>query len=253
MFDYKICLIVNVRNGDAYLSECLESLCMQDYDNFRIFIFDNHSTDKTSKISKNFINKYKGVIQYCKLPEFMPINVGRNYALRYIINNNRGEFSHFSFCDSDDHWSPEWLSNISRFLDKKSVIYTDGFELKGDSLYPVEVNHLEPKYAIFSSRIYLQGTVIPFSYVNNPPFFDERVNYCIDVDKWNELFYAGVPFLHVQKKLFYYRIHENSLSSSGFKRVMSERWILTKKYRKSKLIYLIKFVFYSTKHLLLRL
>tara|TARA_B100000212_G_C27355433_1_gene525641 strand:+ start:747 stop:1559 length:813 start_codon:yes stop_codon:yes gene_type:complete len=250
MHDYKVALIINVRNGEKYLQECLDCLCNQTYNFFKIQIFDNFSSDNTLNISNHFYKKYPELIDIYKLPDYMPINKARNYALNFLKKNDN-KFSHFSFCDSDDKWDVGWLINASKHFDNKSIIFTDGYELFGNSIKAIKVNYLKPEHSLFSSRIYLQGTIIPFFYVKNNYFFDEKVNYCIDVDKWNEFFYADIPFIHIKKNLFFYRIHGNSLSSSGFKQVMKERWILTRKYKKSKILFLLKFIFYSIKHFFL--
>ena len=253
MYDFKVALIINVRNGEEYLQECLNSLCKQSYKNFKIQLFDNLSTDNTLSIANLFYEKYPELINIFILPHYMPINLARNYSLNFLKKNTENTFSHFSFCDSDDKWDINWLLTVSKHFDKKSIIFTNGYELFKNSIKPIKVNYLNPKYSIFSSRIYLQGTLIPFSYVKDNSFFDEQVNYCIDVDKWNEFFYSNVPFIHIEEHLFFYRIHGNSLSSSGFKQVMKERWILTKKYNKSKILFFLKFTFYSIKHLSLTL
>lgn len=247
MSNFNICLIINIRNGEKYLSECLKSLCEQSFKNFKIYIFDNLSKDNSYEIIDSFKKEYSDIIEYFKFSNYLPINQGRNYALNYL-KNKKLNFTHFSFCDCDDIWEKNWLLEVSKYLDHHSIIYTDGYELIHKEIRPLEVNHLLPRYSLFSSRVYLQGTVVPFSYVTEEKYFDEKVMYYIDVDKWNEFFEARIPFIHVKKKLFFYRIHDTSLSSSGFKRLMKDRWILTKKYKKSKLLYFSKFIFYSIKH-----
>jgi len=242
-------LIINVLDGELYLDKCLTSLVNQKSANFKIYIFDNLSKDSTPAIAKRWSKKYPTSIDYIVLPRFMPINEARNYALKFLKRNYMDIISHFSFCDSDDYWAPNWLSKVSKVADNKSIIYADGYEVYGNQKVKINVNHLTPEYSIFSSRIYLQGSVIPFSFVTDKPFFDENVMYCIDVDKWNELYYEKINFIHIDFPLFYYRIHDNSLSSTGFKRVMRERWYLTKKYNKSKLLYLMKFSYYYLRHI----
>ena len=246
--DKKICLIVNVKNGEKYLDICLDSLCSQEYTSFKIFVFDNLSVDRTPLIVEKYQKKYSGLVEHVLLPHEMSINYGRNYALEYLVRSFPGEFSHFSFCDSDDFWALDWLSSAQPFLDHKSVIYTDGYEIIENEYWPVYVDHQVPKYSFLSGRVYLQGTIIPFTYVDAADFFDVNVMYCIDVDKWNQFYDAGVPFVHLNKKLFYYRILSTSLSATGFNRVMKERLYLTKKYKRSKVLYVLKFAFYYIKH-----
>lgn len=248
--DNYYCLIVNVRNGQDHLKECLDSLIGQSVNNYEIFIFDNQSEDDTAEIISHYQNQSKSRINYVYLQEYFPINKARNYALSYIKDTTGERFSHFSFTDADDIWDLDWLRNVDLMISKNSIVYTDGYILEKQNLIPVNVNHIHPKHSFFSSRVFLQGTVVPFSLWKGYNFFDENIEYCIDVDKWNELFNMRINFIHVPKKLFYYRMHSSSLSSNGFKKVMLERWYLTKKYKKSSTLYLVKLAYYSLKHMI---
>ena len=253
MNHFKYCLIINVRNGEKYLEQCLKSLTEQTFKIFDIFIFDNQSSDNTSDIIECFVQKFGKQIKYIFLDTYLEINQARNFALSYIKKNYHDVYTYFSFCDADDMWHPEWLMNINENAREDSIIYTHGFELSGDQLKDIFVNHHVPRYSIFSSRVQLQGTVVPFSFVENDNFFDEAFVYCIDVDKWNELYSNGVSFICVNKQLFYYRIHDSSMSSYGFTTVMLERWAMTNKYGRSRLFFAAKFIFYLIKHLVLKL
>jgi len=244
------CLIINVRNGQAHLEACLNSLCNQSLGNYEIFIFDNQSEDHTAKIIENYKYQYPGRINYIYLDEYLPINKARNYALSYIKKNFDEKFTHFSFTDADDIWDLNWLKNIDLVITENSIVYTNGYIIENDKYTPVRVNHIYPKYSFFSSRVFLQGTVVPFSLWKSYEFFDENIEYCIDVDKWNELFNMGVNFIHVSEYMFYYRVHGSSLSSNGFTKVMLERWYLTKKYKNSYTLYFAKLAYYIMKHVL---
>ena len=253
MLGTKSCLIVNVRDGEAFLHECLISLIEQTFQKFDIFIFDNQSSDGTKVIVDKFTKKFKNQVNYIKLPRYLELAQARNFALSYIKNNHKNIYTHFSFCDADDRFHPDWLISIDNKSSSEAILYTHGYELTGDSLKSIYVNHHVPKYSIFSSRVNLQGTVVPFELVKNENFFDEKFSYCYDVDKWNELYELGVNFICVNKKLFYYRIHDGSLSASGFSTVMRERWGMTNKYSRSRSLFFFKFTFYLVEYWIVKL
>lgn len=244
------CLIINVRNGEVYLEDCLNSLCNQSFNRFEIFIFDNQSKDNTAQIIDRYQIQYQKRINYIYLDKYLPINKARNYALSYIKSSFDDKFSHFSFTDADDVWDLNWLKTVDLAIADNSIVYTDGYVIEDNKCNPVVVNHTYPKHSFFSSRVFLQGTVVPFSLWKGNKFFDENIEYCIDVDKWNELFNLGINFIHISEPMFYYRVHSSSLSSSAFKKVMLERWYLTKKYKKSQILYFAKLFFYTLKHII---
>jgi len=248
MSSLRCCLIVNVRDGEKYLHECLQSLTEQTFRNFDIFVFDNQSSDNTKTIVEHFTQKFEEQVKYIPLQKYLELPQARNFALSYIKNNHKNAYTHFSFCDADDMWDLDWLMNINEKARNDAIIYTHGFELIGDRLNSIYIDHHIPKYSIFSGRVNLQGTVVPFGLVKNESFFDESFCYCYDVDKWNELYELGMNFVCVNKKLFYYRIHDGSLSASGFSTVMRERWGMTNKYSRSRSLFIIKFIFYFIKH-----
>jgi glycosyltransferase involved in cell wall biosynthesis len=53
-----------VYNGERFLSQALDSLLEQDYDNFEIIISDNASTDATAQISAEYAGKHTKIRYY---------------------------------------------------------------------------------------------------------------------------------------------------------------------------------------------
>ena len=49
-----VTVLVNCLNSERYISECLTSLINQSHYNLQIIVWDNQSSDNTSKIVKSF-------------------------------------------------------------------------------------------------------------------------------------------------------------------------------------------------------
>ena len=43
-----VSIIINCYNGEAFLSECIESVLSQNYENWEIIFWDNKSNDKSA-------------------------------------------------------------------------------------------------------------------------------------------------------------------------------------------------------------
>ena len=59
--NYKISIIVPVYNTEKYISECINSLLSQTYNNYEIIIIDDGSTDNSYKICKDYEKKYQKI------------------------------------------------------------------------------------------------------------------------------------------------------------------------------------------------
>lgn len=59
IMNYKISIIVPVYNTEKYISECINSLLSQTYNNYEIIIIDDGSTDNSYKICKDYEKNIK--------------------------------------------------------------------------------------------------------------------------------------------------------------------------------------------------
>ena len=91
----KVSVIMNVHNGEEFISEAVLSVIQQTYQYWELIVWDNKSTDKTfEKIS--FLNDKR--IIYFKSKIFDKLYAARNKA----ISNSNGDL--ITFLDSDDVW-----------------------------------------------------------------------------------------------------------------------------------------------------
>ena len=99
MRNYSFCFIVPVYNVENYLSECLDSLILQDYSNFEIIVVNDCSTDNSLSICK----KYQAIsYQVCLID--LKENQGLSNARNVGILNAKNEY--LIFLDSDDYICP---------------------------------------------------------------------------------------------------------------------------------------------------
>ena len=73
-------------NGEKYLKEQIESILHQTYQNFRLIISDDHSTDKTIEILKEYQEKESRITVY-----YQEKNLGYiknfEFLLKQVQNN----------------------------------------------------------------------------------------------------------------------------------------------------------------------
>lgn len=146
-------------NGEKYLKQQLESLLLQTYSNWKVYIRDDGSTDGTRKIIQGFAHKYPE-----KIIEIKGINGGgdsqKNFALIHDWVTRNVDPDYYMFCDQDDYWLKDKIkisvSALSEYKNKAALGHTDlkvvnsNLDIIGDSFISYralnpnmkDINHL---------------------------------------------------------------------------------------------------------------
>ena len=107
---FKVSVIVPVYNSEKYLTQCIESLIEQTYDNIEIIIVNDGSTDNSGMICKDFEERDNRVKVF-NIP-----NSGVSTARNIGIEKSKGDY--ITFVDSDD-----WVDrNMIEFAVEKITV-----------------------------------------------------------------------------------------------------------------------------------
>ncbi len=148
----KLSFIIPVFNGELYLTECLDSVVSQDFNNFEVLCVDDGSTDHSGEIIDEYAYKYPFVHAFHTTNQ--GLGAARNYGLRYA----HGEF--VSFVDSDDYLKKDVLRPLyeeasTRELD---VLYFDGDTVYEDPALEQQYPQYKKGYSLSRSREYGEVT-----------------------------------------------------------------------------------------------
>jgi len=111
----KLSIGMPVYNGEKHISKKLESILSQTFSDFELLITDD-STDSTSKICKEYVQKDKR-INYFKNEKRM----GWIWSVIYLIKKAAGDY--FVLTSVDDVWTKNFLEkNISVLEKNKNVV-----------------------------------------------------------------------------------------------------------------------------------
>jgi glycosyltransferase involved in cell wall biosynthesis len=99
-----VSVIIPVYNTEAYLEECLDSVCRQSFDNMEILMVNDGSTDGSLRIILTYMERDPRIVLLDKNNE--GVGAARNAALRMA----QGEY--ILFLDSDDAFAPDALRTI---------------------------------------------------------------------------------------------------------------------------------------------
>ena len=101
-----------VYNGAGLISESIEALLGQSYEDFELIISDNASTDGTGDICRGYA-KRDPRIRYIRQPQ----NIGLNPNHNFVVRQARGEL--FKMASHDDLYARDLLKRCIDALDEK--------------------------------------------------------------------------------------------------------------------------------------
>lgn len=108
---------MTVRNGEAHLEACLQSICRQSLTDWELICIDNQSTDGTSKILEKFSNTDKRIkIIYNSDSPTVPT------ALHLALDHARGKL--VTRMDGDDIMPEHKLQYLSDLIEDEKVVAT---------------------------------------------------------------------------------------------------------------------------------
>lgn len=149
----KVAVLVSTYNGEQYISEQLDSIINQTYDNIDIYVRDDGSKDNTRKILEKYAKEEK--IIYIKSNK----NLGYPEAF-YELMRKAKKSDYYAFSDQDDIW---YKDKIERGVEKlkQSDKNTPALFFANYDVCDMNLNHIRtsvgPKkdpgfrYSVFSS------------------------------------------------------------------------------------------------------
>jgi len=238
----KISVIMNCYNSDKFLSEAIESVLIQTYDNFELIFWDNQSTDDSANIAKSYNDNR---IKYYYAKDFTSLGNARNLA----ISKTNGKW--VAFLDADDIWHKDKLRdsiislNNNENKDQVALIYTNttmiddlgkkiGEYTRDDSGYILD-SLLKDGNFVVQSSIMIKKEI--FHSVNG---INPDLTYCPDYDLLLKVTKDNIT-IGINKFLTYYRVHDGSITSTKmYDNYIEEINFMINYVAKNKLKFVIK-------------
>ena len=215
----KVSVIVPCYNQGVYLSETLESVLKQSYDNWECIIVNDGSTDNTETIANTFLQKdkrFKYVYQQ---------NAGLSAARNIGVKNSSGEY--ILPLDSDDLIHSDYMKlALKAFEDNPNlkIVYSKAALFgvrKGEWILPeYSMERMLGRNCIFCSAFYRREDY------NTTNGYNSNMKYGFeDWDFWLSLLENGGDVFQIPQILFFYRIRKKSM----FRYISKENFIFIRK------------------------
>lgn len=211
-----VSIILNVRNGAAFLREALDSVMVQSFTDWELIAWDDRSTDSSARIIAEYNDPR---VRYYLSPEDTPLGEARNRAIRQAT----GEW--LAFLDQDDIWLPRKLEKqMALVAEDIGIIYgrTVIFDSRHGNLRDMDYRHefvALPEGNIFAELfrsacfIAMSSAVLSRSAVLELGEIPEHIQAVPDY-----YLYVGVAHCYkaraVQEVVCRYRIHPGSMTAS---------------------------------------
>ena len=235
---HEVAIILPNYNSHNFLEATINSIISQSYKNWKLFIVDDCSENKTVKVLKKF-DKHKKINFF-----FLKKNKGAAYCRNLAIKKSNSKY--IAFIDSDDLWQKNKLKNQIKFMKKNNYdfTYTHYKSFSSDSKKEIKIK--VPK--IFSFNTFVRNTsiatstmVIKRSKAKNLKFSNSKIceDYYYKCQLLHKLKYAYC-YPHYLTK---YQIRKNSLQSNRIRNLFW-MWKINKNFNKFNFIKNLISIFY---------
>ena len=110
-------IIMGTYNGERYIKEQIESIIKNTWNNWRIWVCDDGSTDKTEEIVKIYQEEYPDKIFW------KPNEKNKGAAINFLDGARKAQGDYVMFCDQDDYWLPNKIEDTVNCMKQAEAQY----------------------------------------------------------------------------------------------------------------------------------
>ena len=126
----RVNVLLSSYNGADHIREQIESILNQNYDNIKLFVRDDGSTDGTLDILKEYEAEGKLVLEQGK-------NVGFIKSFLWLVKHSE-KADYYAYADQDDVWLPDKTAMAIECLEKEDnslpLLYFTNYNICNDDL-----------------------------------------------------------------------------------------------------------------------
>lgn len=193
-----VSVVTPVYNTEKYLSECIESVLAQTYENYEYLIVNNCSTDKSFEIAESYAEK-DGRIKLFNNETFLSIIPNWNQALNRISPHSK----YCKIVHADDWLFPECIERMVELAEANPSVGIVGSYRLDESI--VNCDGLPYSKKVFSGKEICRRSLLNGDYFFGSPTTLLFVSALI---RENKTFYKG-EYYHADNEVCY-RILKNS-------------------------------------------
>jgi len=250
MNDVFFSILIPVYNVEKYITECLESVVNQSYQNFEVIIVIDGTSDTSATICEEYAKKDS------RIRIFYQDNIGIFQTRRNLMNYAKGDY--LLFIDSDDYYSLNLLETINqtiieqkcdlilfrfnRITDTGRIYSVDNDVFKHNTVITSENKHLIWEKLVSTNKFnHIWSKVIKKDIIN-----DE--DYAQYTDVYGEDVLLSLPIVHRAKRIVYINtaLYNYRMSSNGLGRNFKLKYLEDSIYVRGEVLNYLKQAQYDT-------
>lgn len=114
----QIAIMMATYNGEKYLSEQIDSILNQTFQDWHLYVHDDGSYDNTVAVLQEYIRSHPDKIT---LLDYPPVGGACNNFLSIL---QKVEAFYYMFCDQDDVWLPEKIERTYQLMHQTEHVHT---------------------------------------------------------------------------------------------------------------------------------
>jgi len=209
-----VSIIIPTYNRAHLISETLQSISVQTYQNWECIVVDDSSNDNTAEILQK-LSENDPRFKYFTRPS--NVEKGPNGCRNYGFEKSSGDY--ILWFDSDDLLKVDALQKLLvKFSEEIDVVVSKVMFTKMETgeVYrenTIISNDLTIDYLTGKISFYVCGPIWKRTFLQGKKLFDTNVSNLDDWDFNLRMIYQNPKIVCLDEALYYYRVHINSLSS----------------------------------------
>jgi glycosyltransferase involved in cell wall biosynthesis len=225
-----VSVIIPVYNAERYIETTIRSVLTQTLQDFEIIVMNDGSTDSSGDIIQRLQKEDK------RISYFPKANSGVSDTRNIGISKTSGKY--IAFLDADDIWKPENLGEKIKALEQtgKKWVFSDLENIfEDDNILFLDRKNFKP-YNIVDNLLLWEAEVVPGpcsnivvekNLLDEGIQFDTRLSSPADRDICLQLAAKAEPYF-LDKKLWLYRQHGQSMTNNNYKAIDETIWLFKK-------------------------
>lgn len=210
----RVSILIPTYNAEKTIRECLDSIIVQDFDDYETVLVDDGSTDNTLDIIKEYASKYDN-IRYLE-NDHMGIAETLNFGLYECLDSD-----YTVRLDSDDIMAENRLKHQFQYMElhKDIDILGGGLKTFGKKEVTKQPKEEEMVYSSFNLIAEEDGVFHPTVIIRNSSikkmdwFYSSYFNYAEDTEFWIRCQRNGLKVCKEPTIVTYYRLSEDQITS----------------------------------------
>ncbi len=215
-----VSIITPTYNSEKFITETIQSVQNQTYQNWEMLIVDDCSSDKTVDIVQQFMEDDHR-IHLIRLNKNSGASKARNEAIKEV----KGDF--MTFLDADDIWFPDFIENSIATIQKKGIPFVfSSYRRSNEKLEFVYSDFIVPEKVTYTDILKTNSISCLTAFIDVKEL---GVKFMPDIRKRQDMglwlkYLKEIPFAYgIQEPKAIYRIRENSLSRDK-KKLLKYQW-----------------------------